>query len=81
MCIDDQKKDQMTARRRILLNLTTWSKCLRNSWTALIPTTIATAIAIATNTKKAILLTTIFLVTTTRLYSFRWQLPPNILYD
>ena len=80
MCIDDQKKDQMTARRRILLNLTTWSKCLRNSWTALIPTT-ATAIAIATNTKKAILLTTIFLVTTTRLYSFRWQLPPNILYD
>ena len=74
MCIDDQKKDQMTARR-ILLNLTT-SKCLRNSWTALIPTTTA----IATNTKAA-LLTTIFLVTTTRLYSFRWQLPPNILYD
>jgi hypothetical protein len=78
MCIDDQKKDQMTARRRILLNLTT-SKCLRNSWTALIPTT--TAIAIATNTKTAILLTTIFLVSTTRIYSFRWQLPPNILYD
>ena len=55
MCIDDQKKDQMTARRRILLNLTTSkSKCLRNSWTiALIPIP-TTATAIATNTKKAI---------------------------
>ena len=81
MCIDDQKKDQMTARRRILLNLTTLSKCLRNSWTIALTIPTTTAIAIATNTKTAILLTTIFLVSTTRLYSFRWQLPPNILYD
>ena len=94
MCIDDQKKDQMTARRiSVLLNLTSTSvvssrylsrrrqlaRC--RGWPL---TSITNTIVPSTKEEeKGSIAASIDLSGYPRLlYSFLWQpMPPNILYD